>query len=74
MHTLGTLRVPLSLFTDNMLMGGGRERWGGGRRWEGKEVRKKGVGGEGGREPQPHLSFSPAPLCRRHFHARAKPR
>lgn len=41
MHTLGTLRVPLSLFTDNMLMGGGRERWGEG---------KVGGGKGGGRE------------------------
>lgn len=44
MHTLGTLRVPLSLFTDNMLMGGGRERWG-----EGKAVGGKGGEKERGR-------------------------
>lgn len=41
MHTLGTLRVPPSLFTDNMLMGGGREM-----RWEGKVGREKGGGRE----------------------------
>lgn len=74
MHTLGTLRVPPGLFTDGMLMGGGRKMGGEGKEVGGKGVEGKGVGRKGEREPQPHLSFSHAPLCRRHFHARVKPR
>lgn len=36
MHTLGTLRVPPGLFTDGMLMGGGRKMGGEGKGWKGK--------------------------------------
>lgn len=47
MHSLGTLRVPPGLFTDGMLMGGGRKMGGRERRWEGKGWKGKGWKGKG---------------------------